>query len=68
VPEKTGAVPEASLPEKGNAGEEKPGPASAVSERTITAEQPEPLYEKPAGKERAADEQQAQKAQPGLAA
>ncbi|EJJ0549525.1 conjugative transfer relaxase/helicase TraI [Cronobacter sakazakii] len=67
VPEKTGAVPEASLPEKGNAGEEKPGPASAVSERTITAEQPEPLYEKPAGKERAADEQQAQKAQPGLA-
>lgn len=67
APEKTGAVPEASLPEKGNAGEEKPGPAPAVSERTITAEQPEPLYEKPAGKERAADEQQAQKAQPGLA-
>ncbi|WP_336293173.1 conjugative transfer relaxase/helicase TraI [Cronobacter dublinensis] len=39
APEKKGAVPETSLPEKGNAGEEKPEPAPvrdvpAVSERT----------------------------------
>ncbi|KMV34068.1 conjugative transfer relaxase/helicase TraI [Franconibacter pulveris] len=67
APEKTGAVPEAGLSDKGSAGEAKPGPAPAVSERTITAEQPELLHEKLAGKERAADEQQAQKAQPGLA-
>lgn len=51
APEKKGAVPETSLPEKGNAGEEKPEPAPAVSERTITAEHPEPLHGKPAGKE-----------------
>lgn len=51
APEKKGAVPETSLPEKGNAGEEKPEPAPAVSERTITAEHLEPLHGKPAGKE-----------------
>ena len=39
APEKTGAVPETSIPEKGNAGKEKPEPATvrgvpAVSERT----------------------------------
>lgn len=79
APEKKGAVPEASLPEKVVPAEEKPqpatvrdvpavsertdrdqpaqaekaepGPAISAPERTITAEHPEPLHGKPAGKE-----------------